>query len=108
MRSRFCKACAGWHPADAPWPIACIAYWGEPAKRSDQPAPMLIRDGMDPIRSMADGQLYDSKRAYERGVRAAGCEIAGNDKAPFERRPTWEPQGVGQDISDVIDKLQAR
>lgn len=33
----------------------------------------LIRDGMDPLRHMADGKTYDSKSAFRKATKAAGC-----------------------------------
>ena len=66
---------------------------------------MLIRDGMDPIVSMADGQTYDSKRAYQRGVRQAGCEIVGNDRAGFGKPPEYQPGNIGADIKRSIEEL---
>ena len=71
-------------------------------------APMIRPDGMDPIRSMADGRMYDSRSAYERSVRAAGCEIVGNDRAPFERRPQFQPSVTGHDIKAAIEQLRSR
>lgn len=66
------------------------AEWSErEARRIKGRGPMVIRDGMDPIRSMADGRWYESKRAYERAVREAGCEIvAGLDPASYVAMPS--------------------
>lgn len=72
------------------------------------PAPMIRTDGMDPIRSMADGRMYDSKSSYYGSVKAAGCEIVGNDKAPFDRRPEFVPSGVGRDIKTAIEQLRSK
>lgn len=70
---------------------------------------MLIRDAMEPIQSMADGRFYDSRSAYYRSVKQAGCEIVGNDTAPLFREPEYvEAPGVEQAISDAIDQLEAR
>lgn len=71
-------------------------------------APMIRTDGMDAIRSMADGRMYDSKSAYYADLKARGCEIVGNDKAPFDRRPTFEPQGVERDVKTAIEQLRSR
>lgn len=108
MRSRHCRVCSGWHDLNGVWPRDCLAHFGTRGPRSELSAPMVIRDGMEPIQSMADGRMYDSKRAYEQGVKAAGCVIVGNEKAPFDNRPTeYVPEGVGQSISDAIDQLRA-
>ena len=42
-------------------------------------AAYVIGDNIDYVRNMADGKRYTSKRAYEKAVRAAGCEIVGNE-----------------------------
>lgn len=72
------------------------------------PAPMIRTDGMEPIRSMADGRIYDGKSAYYASVRRAGCEIVGDDKRPFERRSTFISQGVGASIKAAIEQLESR
>jgi hypothetical protein len=61
---------------------------------------MVISDVMDPTLNHADGRIYDSKRAFQRGVRAAGCEIVGNERMPQRGRPV--APGLGRDIADVM------
>lgn len=84
---------------------------GVRAPRSDLPCPAIRTDGMEAIRSMADGQVYDGKGAYYRSVKDAGCEIVGDDYAPFERQKSREfvPHGnVGEDIKRAITELESR
>jgi len=76
----------------------------EESKRSPLGAPMIISDNMAPIRSMADGKMYDSKSSYERGVRATGCRVVGNDR--LESTTTAVPR-AGHDIKRAIDQLKA-
>ena len=57
------------------------------AARSDLSAPMVIKDCMEPTLNPANGQRYDSKRAYEKAVRAAGCEIVGNERPKASPKP---------------------
>ena len=71
-------------------------------------APMVRPDGMAPVRSMADGQIYDSRSRYYASLRALGCEIVGDDRAAFERRPDYRPEGVGRDIQRTIQELRSR
>lgn len=71
-------------------------------------APFVRTDGMDAIRSMADGQVYDSRSAYYRSVRQAGCEIVGDDRGGYGKRPEYRPEGVGQSIQRSIEMLKAR
>lgn len=62
---------------------------------------------MDPIVNHANGLMYDSRSAYERAVKDAGCVIVGNDKidpvAPVE--PTLAE--VSADIKTAIDQVEA-
>lgn len=104
MRSRLCKHCRDWHDLDAPWPDNCRD--NGPQARSDLPAPMIIRDGMDATMNHADGRRYDSKRAFERAVKAQGCEIVGNEK--LTERPMWTPPSSGPDIKRAIEELKSR
>lgn len=50
----------------------------ERGKPSSLPRPFVIGT-MEPIKSMADGQIYDDKRSYHRSVARAGCEVVGFD-----------------------------
>jgi len=72
-------------------------------------APMLIRDCMDPTLNHADGRKYDSKRAYEKAVRAAGCEIVGNEK--LERTATYQEPSeaeIAQDFKQAAAEIAAK
>jgi hypothetical protein len=70
-------------------------------------APFVRADGMDAVKSMADGKVYDSKSAYYASVRRAGCEIVGDDRGGFGPRPEYRPQNIGQDIKRSIEQLRA-
>lgn len=49
--------------------------------RSNLSCPNIIRDGLDePLRHMADGRMYDSKRAMERADKESGCVCVGNEE----------------------------
>lgn len=71
-------------------------------------APNVISDAMAPIRSHADGRIYDSKSAYRQGLRATGCVEVGNDKAPFDSRPDFNPGRAAHDIKRALEQLGAR
>lgn len=103
-RSRLCRTCDDFHNLDEAWPGACSSHFGGKAES----APYVRTDGMDPIRSMADGKVYDSKSGYYASVRRADCEIVGNDRAGYGPRPEYRPQGVAQSIKTAIEKLSAR
>lgn len=79
-----------------------------PPLHASDAAPNIRADGMDPIRSMVDGKVYDSKSAYYGSVRRAGCEIVGNERAPFERRPEYRSEGLGADISRAYEQSRNR
>ena len=74
-----------------------------PDKRSDLPTPFIRSDGMDATVCHADGQTYDSKSAYYKAVKDAGCEIVGNEKLPG--RASYRPEGVKEDIKRAIDEV---
>lgn len=67
--------------------------------------PNVIRDELPDLMNHADGKRYSSKRAFERAVRAAGCEIVGNEKLTRREVPL-DP--VGPDIKRAIDELRSR
>lgn len=100
-RSRLCRVCKAFHPLEDAWPLDCLGHFGErPAL-----APFVRPDGMDPIQSMVSGQFFDSRSAYYREVRAAGCEIVGNDVNGFGPRPGYQPGDVAADIKRSIQEL---
>jgi hypothetical protein len=65
--------------------------------RSHLPAPMLISDHLADVVNPVNGRPYDSKSAYYKAVRSAGCEIMGND-APTS---PGKPQDDGPPIHDI-------
>lgn len=83
MRERYCKVCGGWHQLDR-WPHNCLP---ERPQRSDLPGPMVIRDTMDPVQSMQDGKMYDSKRAMRAHYRRAGVIEVGDDPSVMDPKP---------------------
>lgn len=79
-----------------------------PPRHASQAAPMIRPDGMAALRSMADGRVYESRSAYYASVRAVGCEIVGEERAPFDRRPAFEPGRAAADIKAAIEQLRSR
>lgn len=69
-RERLCKICGGWHDLDKPWPGNCLPEYND--TRSHLATPMIIHDGMQPIRSMADGKIYTSKAAMRQSYKPSG------------------------------------
>lgn len=105
MRQRFCKVCNGWHSFDA-WPRECIPQ--TESKRSPLGVPYIRSDGMSPIMNHADGKLYDSKSAYYAAVKAAGCEIIGNEKLPEPKRAEPDITDLKRDVKTAIEQVEAR
>lgn len=56
------------------------------SKRAAFPTPMINGDTMDPLKSMADGQMYDSKSTLRASYKRLGVVELGND-APMEAKP---------------------
>lgn len=77
-----------------------------PVARSDLPSPMIISDTMESLVNPANGRRYDSKRAYEKAVKAAGCEILGNEKPSASPRP--EMDDPVNEIKQAIEQVAAR
>ncbi len=102
---RKCQACGDIHELSA-WPRECLEQFKR--KRSELAAPFIRADGMDPILNHANGLMYDSRSAYERGVKDAGCEIVGNEKLTAKPRPTLSDRELKQDIKTAIDQVEAR
>lgn len=69
--------------------------------------PYIISDRLDDVWNPATGKTYDSKSQYYRDVRAAGCEIVGNETmAP--PKPIEAVPGVERDLKTAIEQLNAR
>jgi len=101
-RQRFCKVCGGWHALDVPWPAAC---WRERGMaRSSLAAPIIIGDGMQPVRSMLDGKIYDSKRALRATYKAAGVTEVGNDVAMTRPQRKPDRKGVKAAVSRAFSR----
>lgn len=65
---RRCPACGGLHWLSA-WPDN---HRDAEPQRSTLPAPMVISDTIDPVRSMADGKEYTSKSALRSTYKPSG------------------------------------
>ena len=63
---------------------------------------------MDATMNPVNGQLYESRSAYERAVKDAGCVIAGDDSSLTRRSSPNDkdlPGGVEEDIKRAIHEL---
>jgi hypothetical protein len=80
-------------------------------KRSDLPSPAVVGGSISPIKSMADGRVYETFRNYEKSVHRAGCEIVGFDKCWQESVKPPKPFGTDREheadlVGDVKRALQ--
>jgi len=98
-RSRLCRVCGDWHDLNGAWPSECNAHFGTVSEGS---GPYVISDNMAPIRSMADGKMYDSKSRYSAEVRARGCRIVGNDNIRQAAKPLPSVRG---DLRRALQQL---
>jgi len=59
------------------------------------------------VKNMADGKVYDSKSAYYKAVKAAGCVVMGNDapKQAKEAEYKINERELKQDIAKAIQQL---
>lgn len=64
------------------------------AMRGAHPAPRVIADTMDPVRSMLDGRYYDSKSTLRRTYREGGVIEVGNDVPTKQPPKKHDRQGV--------------
>lgn len=102
---RVCRSCGDMHEISA-WPKTCLEQFRK--ARSDLPMPYIRADGMDPIINHANGLIYDSRSAYERGVKDAGCEIIGGERIEPKPRPQLSDRELKQDIKTAMDQVEAR
>ena len=111
---RMCKVCGDLHDI-ANWPDNHREWIID--NRSDLAAPMIIRDSMDAVQSMLDGQLYDSKSNLRRTYKQAGVIEVGNDssytdteklrsQAPTERKR--QKQMAKKHVEAAVGKALSR
>ncbi len=74
------------------------------SKRSHLAAPMVMRDTIE-MRSMADGEIYTSKRAYYDSLKRKGCEIV--EKAPETEGPNKPGLKMGRAGHDVKRAMES-
>jgi hypothetical protein len=101
---RKCRSCGDIHSVSE-WPRECLEQFRK--KRSDLPMPAIRSDGMDPIVNHANGLLYDSRSAYERAVKDAGCVIVGNDIPDVASPSVPDERDMERDIKTAIEQVEA-
>ena len=89
-------AAIDWKPLPAPERKA------SPSRRADFPTPRVMRDTMDPLQSMTDGNFYTSKSELRKEYRRAGVIEVGN-----ETQTTGRAQPIGRDDGSIDAALSA-
>jgi hypothetical protein len=77
-----------------------------PARAVGIACPQIIRDTIEPMRSMVDGTVFDSKSDYYRHLKQNGAEIVDTPppSAPVVRD---EPVVKAEDVKDAYEKAYA-
>lgn len=65
---------------------------------------MIIRDEMQPVKSMATGKMHDSKSAIRAEYKARGLVEIGNDK--IDTAPPAMPKITRDEIGAAIQKVR--
>lgn len=106
MRERFCKVCKGWHRLDQPWPHNCRQEdWRQ---RSDLPGPMLIRDEIDHVQSMATGKWYSSKAKLRQEYKDLGMIEVGNDPIVTQPTPFKRKKPTKEDVTPAVERALSK
>jgi hypothetical protein len=88
-----------------PW--AEVATRRRERARSSLPCPSIISDALDYVQNPVDGKRYDSKSAYYRAVKDAGCEIVGNEAEKMMSAPTAKSNVKQDEIVEAMRKVEA-
>lgn len=75
--------------------------------RSHLPGPMIITDTMEPVRSMLDGRMYDSKARLRATYRSAGVTEVGND-VKFDPPPKPRTRVNRKEVEAAVGKAFSR
>jgi hypothetical protein len=87
-----------------PWPLVAAAR--RERARSSLPAPMIISDHLDDVKNPVDGKTYDSKSAYYQTVKAAGCEIVGNEAEKMVATSDKRSNVGREEIKEALHKVK--
>lgn len=94
-----------WHPLEKRL-VEPEDYLRPSPARSSLGAPMIVSDRMEPVQSMLDGRMYDSKSALRATYKAAGVVEVGND--PARLKPRARPKPDRKAIRDTLERAEAR
>lgn len=60
--------------------------------------------GLKGVHNPADGKTYDSKSAYYKAVKNAGCQIVGNEQPSTKKREVQGDFDCRREVSQAIDR----
>ena len=106
---QLCRHCGDLHRLDQ-WPDN---HRDDPWPRSDLPAPYIVSDylpgGVNGMWNPLGGRA-DSKSAYYKSVKAANCEIVGNDSRGRSCDRTFKgssDEDIAMDVKRSIETLES-
>lgn len=65
-------------------------------------------DSIGAFRSMADGEIYDSKSAYRRTLKEKGMLEVGNEDPRKHAKKQWDMPPVSESIKQAIEEIKSR
>lgn len=83
-------------------------YQRPTGKRSNLGCPMIVGDTMQPVQSMLDGKMYDSKSALRATYKAAGVVEVGNDSSVTAPKPRARPKPDRKAVKETVSKAFSR
>lgn len=106
-RFRWCRQCDEWHA-----PVAYARNCDpEPPQRGDYPTPHIISDnlpgGVNGLLHPAIGRQMDSKSAFRRATKDAGCIEVGNEyvaTAKREYRDNVKTEVIESAVNEALHK----
>ena len=75
-----------------------------PDNRSDLPAPMVIRDEMDPLQGQHNGEIFTSKRKMRQSYRDHGVVEVGNDSSVLDPKPRKPVRPDRGEIREAVNR----
>lgn len=83
-------------------------YQRPTGKRSNLKSPMIMGDSMQPVQSMLDGKMYDSKSALRATYKAAGVIEVGNDSSITDPKPRAKTKPDKKAVRATVEKAFSR
>ncbi len=76
-----------------------------PVQRNpDLACPHIATDCMDPVKSMLDGEMYDSKSRLRQTYKEGGVIEVGNDPSIMDPKPFVKPKADREKIKEAVTR----